>query len=409
MTIEICGGGFDNKGADLMLRTTLQKLATSAQDRSIAIESHSDSMFRRAAQLGVASIYPTNAILPRLLRSAAIRSNMINSLLMSGIRQFAKCTWAQKSGTVAREACDGLLDISGYVYGDKFPHVRVKSAMQRMAPYVKRERPIIFLPQMFGPFDDSGRHDSFRRCFAMATRIYARDRKSFSALSDLMGHDERLRIAPDLTIFSSLSPGSTFDAKKASGNKYACIVPNQKLDDAGLSEWDGEAFDRWAVAGKQILASGLDVSIVIHSDEPGDRVLADRLYKALSEKSFEKTVSIYHDPDPFRLKSYLANSQFAVASRYHALVGVFSSGVPAVVMGWAHKYDELAEEFCLSEFIHRRADGPDHLESLIRQLLNESYNQKKRRLLINAKESMENRAQQMWDDVLHLIGQPRKD
>ena len=42
-----------------------------------------------------------------------------------------------------------------------------------------------------------------------------------------------------------------------------------------------------------------------------------------------------------QVKKIIAGCEVLVASRYHSCVAALSSGVPVLVVGWHHKYDEL--------------------------------------------------------------------
>jgi colanic acid/amylovoran biosynthesis protein len=58
-------------------------------------------------------------------------------------------------------------------------------------------------------------------------------------------------------------------------------------------------------------------------------------------------------PDPRVLKGVIGSACVAAGSRYHALVGAMSSGVPAVGIGWSHKYEALFADFGVRELCVR--------------------------------------------------------
>jgi polysaccharide pyruvyl transferase WcaK-like protein len=51
------------------------------------------------------------------------------------------------------------------------------------------------------------------------------------------------------------------------------------------------------------------------------------------------------------LKNKIARCEFIVASRYHSCVAALSAGVPLLVVGWHHKYDELLNYYDQKEWI----------------------------------------------------------
>ena len=52
-----------------------------------------------------------------------------------------------------------------------------------------------------------------------------------------------------------------------------------------------------------------------------------------------------------QLKSIIANADFLVGSRYHSLIAALSHRVPAVAIGWSHKYAQLMLSVGLDEFV----------------------------------------------------------
>ena len=51
------------------------------------------------------------------------------------------------------------------------------------------------------------------------------------------------------------------------------------------------------------------------------------------------------------LRALIGNCQLLVASRFHAIISAMATGVPAVVIGWSHKYAEVLAPFELEEFV----------------------------------------------------------
>jgi polysaccharide pyruvyl transferase WcaK-like protein len=51
------------------------------------------------------------------------------------------------------------------------------------------------------------------------------------------------------------------------------------------------------------------------------------------------------------LKNHIASYDIMVASRYHSCVAALSAGVPTLIIGWHHKYDELLKWYDQSQWI----------------------------------------------------------
>ena len=51
------------------------------------------------------------------------------------------------------------------------------------------------------------------------------------------------------------------------------------------------------------------------------------------------------------LRCLIAKMDILIASRFHAIISAMSAGVPAVVVGWSHKYAEVLAPFQLDDFV----------------------------------------------------------
>ena len=117
------------------------------------------------------------------------------------------------------------------------------------------------------------------------------------------------------------------------------IIPNYRMIDKGEAG-SGPAY-RALLAGtaKHLLARGYRPFLLVH-DSGSDRELAGEVSAAAGGG-----VEVLHEPDPRALKGILGSCHAVVASRFHALVGALTQGVPSLATGWSHKYEELFAEF----------------------------------------------------------------
>ena len=65
MMLEIYGGGFGNKGAELMLRTTVERLRNEFPEAEFAIEPKPNESYLQHAELRLARIFPSTSIYPK--------------------------------------------------------------------------------------------------------------------------------------------------------------------------------------------------------------------------------------------------------------------------------------------------------------------------------------------------------
>jgi len=428
MTIEISGGGFSNKGAELMLRTTVARLRETRPDLRIAVEPGVETPYERRAEVQLAHIFPNHAIFPlwsmRWFSHLPVLRRVVYGLVSAAVPPASD----RVLGLCRRKSCDALVDIAGYSYGDGFKPIRTTLAVDRARSYARRGKPVILMPQMFGPFRNPKVRSEFRRLCDLATRIYARESRSYEAVREVIGDDPRLRIAPDITIFSGSGPQSDSagdlvgdgggngggiagdlggDWGDASIGRFAVLVPNERMLDQGRKDWGDSYLPRLVAAGLAMHSAGIRPMVVVHSGEAGDAELADRIVSEIESQAGRGAVGRFTHPHPKILKAFIARSEFVIGSRFHAIVAALSSGVPAVSLGWAHKYEALAEDFGVPSLQHKAADPPSHLHELIALLADESRNAEMRRRIATARESMQVKADAMWADVRELLRLPQ--
>ncbi len=387
MMFEVFGAGFINRGAQLMLRTVIDKLDEHDNVRA-CIEAEPDSNIDHMAPLGVRLLWPSaSRMRPRRIR--------MHLALSEAIGKLAPDKFCKPFGLVRRQDTDGLIDISGYAFGDKFPAELMRNFVYRAEGYAKRGKPVVLLPQMLGPFQSSEHRALLKRLTEAATRIYAREQASFDAAQEVLGTTDKLRLAPDITIFSR---SVDIDASIAGSNRYCCIVPNEKVLQKGDPAWKAQYVDRLVQAATLARELNLDVRLVVHESQGGDKKLAEQIAQQVPG------AELFEHEHAGVLKSYIAGSRFLIGSRFHSIVAAFSRGVPAVAIGWAHKYDLLAQDFGMDDLLHNADHDADHLLGFVRELSDDTLNDRRRATLVQKKESLRSANEAMWEDVLHVLG-----
>ena len=401
MSIEIFGGGFGNKGAELMLRTVTHRLREVDPDTRLAVEPTADADYQRRAALGLAHIHPSPTLMPGWSYRFLFRSALLRAAVLAPTRWCLPANAERRLGLVPRGHCDAMLDISGYAFGDGFSHLKAKYAADRSRSYARRGRPVVYLPQMFGPFKKPAVRDAFRRCCEDATLIYARERPSYEAVRELIGDDPRLRIAPDLTIFSPKPAGLAFERPES---RYACIVPNERMQDQGRAEWGDTYLGRLEEAAVAMHANNVRPVLVVHSGDRGDERMAQELHATIEQRLGAGTIGRFTHPDPFVLKAFIGGARFLIGSRFHSIVAALSSGVPGLALGWAHKYEALVGDFSVPELQHRGSDAPADLATQVEMLCDDDSNERLRGTIEDARERMRGDAETMWCDVFAALG-----
>lgn len=383
MLIEITGARFTNKGAQLMLATVCDRLRQAMPDVRLTMPLDYDAYADRAPYgLHYTVRPPEYWTAPRRLGRD----------LLSNVA--ARTRLGEAFGLVHERDIDALIDISGYAFGDKWSLANPRLLAQRAAAFRRRGKPVVMLPQMLGPFTKPGQAEAFTELSEHVDLIYAREQESFDAARPLVAYPERLRVVPDITITTPAKAVQTPD------HDYLCLVPNSKLLQANpqQQDWSGSYLERLANAAEQAIQRGLEVVIVQHEYKEAD----ERLTRDLHKRIGVDRCTVFRNSDPQVLKGFLGGARLVVGSRFHSLVSTLSMGVPAIALGWAHKYDALMRDFGAPEAIHRAADPSDHLTGLIDDVLRQ--HEEMVRTIASQKSEMVVANQKMWTDVFTLLG-----
>lgn len=233
-----------------------------------------------------------------------------------------------------------VLDASGFLYSDQWGPEAMARCVRDLEGLHRAGARIVLLPQAFGPFDDPACAALMRRTLNVAQFAFARDATSEAHLLTLAGEALAARVmrAPDITFGHQLRQGPVETTADT-----VLIVPNCRMLDK--VSWPRREAYRQALQTmvQRSIASGEKVAFLIHG-EPGDRAIAEDLNRTLATP-----LRLLEAHDPVEGKRLVAGAKYVVASRYHAVLAAFTTGVPCVALGWSHKYSELYDEFDLPQ------------------------------------------------------------
>ncbi len=381
MIIELHGAGFRNKGAQLMLWTASRILAARGVD-GFCMEVMPSGSAAECAEHGILPIFPSIRPFPQA-RPAS---------LFFRLSRVAGRVLPPSSDYARRQDADALIDISGFAFGDAWGARRAANFARRARWYRRDGKPVIMLPQMFGPFEDAGVARAFSGVLDACDRVYARDRVSLEA-ARACGRSDHLTQAPDITIFLPETP-----EVPESSAPYGCIVPNVRVLDHGKQKdlWAPIYLDRLEAVGQAMAARGLAVRIVVHDASGEDRPLGEQLMARLDG------ASLFEHPDPKVLKGFLGGAELVVGSRFHSLVAALSMGVPSLAMGWGHKYEMLLEDFGQPDMTY----GPTEPEAALLERFDRLAEGRDAaaQVVVEHREAMRGVNAAMWDEVAALLG-----
>lgn len=344
MIVEIRGTNLVNKGAELMLQVVMERLRAANPQVEFAVERWFGPFTDRAK-------YGLQCIAPR----GGKRDWILGKLLPKSYRDIY--------GVVDHREVEAVVDASGFACGDQWG----LSHMQRLALHAKdwnsRGIPTVFLPQAFGPFTGGPIRTAAKSAFENLDLVFAREKTSLQFISDLGVSGNHIHQAHD---FTNLAKGSVPEHINLP-ERLACVVPNFRM----LKNADDQKGDAYLTFMKSAIDEarkhGLEPLYVFH-DKTNDEKIAKLIDSRLGD-----SVPSLECSCPRTLKGVLGRAQLVIGSRFHALVGALSQGVPALATSWSHKYEELLQEYGTADFVFDPAEN-DRVRDVVSQLSDEKQN-----------------------------------
>ena len=386
MIIEIHGAGFINKGAELMLRTTIYELKNRLDNFEPVIDPSSGPYELRCG-LGLKSIFPWRGYIYETFFDKRFRKQ----------RLFSKY-WRSplnRYGCVTLNQVQGIIDISGFAYSDQMGTKKTRN-FSKLAQYYKSHRkPVILLPQALGPFELEDNRKNFEIIVANSSVIYARDNQSYEYALASSSNSKNIEKAPDITFFYPRYLKHNFNEI----TKTAYIVPNIKIIDESKNQW-AENYERVLIfIINKLVEKNVNVRILVFDINGQDMIIAKNMSKIIGNKA----LPIIEVKNPSEAKKIIQRSLLLVGSRYHSLVSALSASVPVIGIGWSHKYEELFSEFGLSRFLLGYEIPLENISSLITDLVDLNENIKYRKFISSRLKEIYVQNELMWTTVIETL------
>jgi len=344
--IIITGGSLFNKGAQAMTFTTVDQLKRRFPDKDIYLFSTQDASRPEEEKAKYAfRIMPWDIALKAgvLSGSAPLRdSNQLGKLKK------------------IIEDTSMFVDISGLSLTSHWNPLVSLSYLMNIAIAKRSGTPFYIMPQSMGPFDYSMRFRPFlypllQLYLKYPKRIFIREQEGIKAVRrftrknvqrswDLVMQNSGYDMSNIYTVSPSLRK---FDIPEGSVG----IIPNKRLIERSKTDM----FPLYEAIIKRLLAAGKRVYVLRHSYE--DLAVCEQIKSMFPADN--RVELIEQDLSAIELEEIIKRFDFVIASRYHSLIHAYKNAVPALNIGWAAKYKELAEALGQSEYF---ADARSELD-----------------------------------------------
>ncbi|BCJ66794.1 polysaccharide pyruvyl transferase family protein [Polymorphospora rubra] len=259
------------------------------------------------------------------------------------------------SGIAKIDAADVVLDVSG---GDSFSDIygehRFRTVAWPKRLSLLRRRPLVFLPQTYGPFKSTRVRAEAVSLVRGAAMAWARDPESYAALGELLGADlDPARHREGVDVAFGLEPREPDEPAHEQLATWFAAVPGPVvgINVSGLmvraegAAQFGLAADSGRVAQRlcERLLDESDARIVIvpHVRTPGgtddDTAASERLHAALSARHGDRVMITPPGLDPHQAKWVIRQTTWFCGMRMHATIAALSSAVPAAILAYSLK------------------------------------------------------------------------
>ena len=366
MRLVVWGGEFTNKGAEAMLLTTVTELSSRIPGLEVLIWTYREEENRIAAENDLVAIdVPRfNGKLRKLawiLGQAAKHGSVPRSRVLDPSSWWLEAASAWMLGT--SPTFDGLVDMSGFAYGDVWGTFSVRRILPFVTTCREKSLPVVFLPQAWGSFTRPDvRADVAGIIKGTNTVLYSRDAQSSEYLAEILGSDYG-PIQPRADIVFAFK-GGTEQLGHAKLRAMGCslerrlvgIAPNMRVFERSHGKRGSSAYvDALAGLVRHCVDSrDLDVVLLPNECSPvnsgtDDRRLCELVASAASREGRCHFSGDYVSAED--MHAVVGCLDYLVGSRFHALVFGLSQGIPCMAIGWSHKYVELLHQFGLADYV----------------------------------------------------------
>jgi len=351
--IVITGGNLQNKGAQAMVFALADHLKEKFPDKKIYVFSSRQEEDRETYTFDVLPYY-----------------------LKQKIKIFSKTNPYSPSHEIIDilSNTDFIVDVSGYALSSQQGIHTNLNFLFSIIIARHFSLPCYYLPQSVGSFDYSTLEKMllfplFKVFLSYPKKFYVRERNGLKYIhrftkknvrysSDIVLQNKNYSIP---NIFRVDFSPQTYSIQKNSIG----IIPNQKV----MERLDESTFYQlYRSIIERLLQRGKNVYLMPHSTR--DFAICKGVKTHF--KDDDRVIFLGELLNCIELEKIIEQFDFVVASRYHSIIHAYRNGVPALIIGWAVKYSELAEKFNQRSYISdiRKLDGLGEVMEKLEKMLN---------------------------------------
>jgi colanic acid/amylovoran biosynthesis protein len=387
-TYGVVGGTlWGNRGAEAMVVTTIGRIRERDPDASFVLLSYfpdRDRELLRDRAVAVIDARPaatvaawSGALLHRLVSLVGLR--LPDSLVPSSVRALRRCR--------------ALFDVSGISFHDGRLAV-VAYNLLCVWPALLLKVPVVRLSQAMGPFRHPLNRLPARWVTKRSLHTFARGRRSAGFLGQLGVPPDSWSVAADVAFAYRPEYSLTCENEqqvaglrerlaelRRTGTDVVALVPSS-LVHRKMAHSGGDYVALLRNLVHDLHRRGAHVLVMPNATRAGtdtsrnnDIAVINQLRRLLAAEpdGIDRSAVSYveFDLNTAAIRSLTAPCTLLITSRFHAMVAALALGVPPLVMGWSHKYEEVLEMFGCEAHAVDFTESDHRLRSMVQRLLAE--------------------------------------
>ena len=355
-----------NRGAEAMAETVLAKVRERFPDAILHLYSYYPTEDRAALRDSSVQVYSSTP-------ASLVAMHFPASLLGWALR---KCGFKEPpaflpSSIKALWNADCLVDLAGVSFIDgreKFLPFNILTIW----PAMLLDVPVVKFSQALGGFARPLNRMSAKLFLSRCQRVFARGDRTEAHLRAL-GLNGNVDRANDVAFL--FDTGHALAATPAIADDEVAIDSLKERRDLVVGvcpsavirqkvSWDYVGMMARLVEDETAAGRGVVLFPNAVRERAGERLrnndlpVIREIMRRLSSKAAAHVVAIDGDIDAAGIKRLIAKLDAAIVSRFHAMVGALSLGVPTLVIGWSHKYLEVMALFDQEGRVFDYANAP---------------------------------------------------
>jgi len=347
-TFVLTGSAMRNKGSQAMLFTMINGLKKRYEGCRIVFFTNDPNDLKEANDYNF-EILPWDY---HTIRYVFMRMNHYDRLVTSSAYDVAR-KYNEKIIDVL-ESADLIFDVSGYQLGSRWGYKITFWYLANIEIAKRFGLPLYLMPQSIGPFKWKNKRNKFiriwlRKVIKYPDIIFCRETEGYGWLDEFKV--KRKLVSPDLVIQEEefALPERIFSDNR----QYKKIqIPTNSvgiiLNEHVVKRGNRDTVISLYVQVIERLLNSDKQPVLLKTSTADDRLVEEVIKNVRNSKEL---IVINDIPSCIELCDAMQNFDYIVGSRYHSIIFGYRHGVPAVIVGWAEKYMNLAKYFGQENYV----------------------------------------------------------